>query len=95
MAAFSQSPVSRDPHALFGPFQALTGLGRGLEIILLGEFTVAGRRYKISRLHPRPFDLIFETPVRASFVSQTLAGVAALDAILAEYLAFIVHAHGI
>lgn len=95
MVAFSQSPVSRDPHALLSQLQELTGLGRGLEITLLDEFTVAGRCYEIPRLHPRPFDLIFETPARASFVSQTLAGVAALDAILAEYLAFIVHAHGI
>jgi hypothetical protein len=41
---------------------------------------------------PQPFDLIFETPGRASFDLQVCAAVAALDAILSEYRGFISYA---
>jgi murein peptide amidase A len=41
---------------------------------------------------PKPFDLIFETPARASLADQTDAAVAALHSILAEYRKFIAYA---
>lgn len=42
--------------------------------------------------HPRPFDLIFETPACAPFAQQVAATVAALDAIIATYPGFIAYA---
>jgi len=45
--------------------------------------------------HPRPFDLIFETPGKADFELQVQATVAALDSILAEYRGFIAYAQDI
>ena len=45
--------------------------------------------------HPRPFDLIFETPGKADFELQVQATVAALDSILAEYRGFIAYARDI
>lgn len=41
--------------------------------------------------HPRPFDLIFETPGRASFDLQVCAAVTALQSVLAEYRGFIAY----
>lgn len=42
--------------------------------------------------HPKPFDLIFETPACAPFAQQVDATVAALDAIIATYPGFIAYA---
>jgi murein peptide amidase A len=42
---------------------------------------------------PRPFNLIFETPAKASLALQAAAHVAALDAILARYRAYISYAN--
>jgi murein peptide amidase A len=42
--------------------------------------------------HPRPFNLIFETPARAPLDIQAAAHVAALDAILATYRGYISYA---
>jgi protein MpaA len=42
--------------------------------------------------HPKPFDIIFETPARAPFDLQVSAMVAALKAILATYPGFISYA---
>jgi hypothetical protein len=44
---------------------------------------------------PQPFNLIFETPGLAPPEQQVVAGVAALDTILAHYRGFIAHAQGI
>jgi hypothetical protein len=45
--------------------------------------------------HPRPFDLIFETPGRAGLELQAGAAVAALDSVLAGYRSFIAYAQGL
>lgn len=42
--------------------------------------------------HPKPFDLIFETPACAPLAQQVAATVAALDAIIATYPGFIAYA---
>lgn len=44
---------------------------------------------------PRPFNLIFETPATAALEAQVAAHVAALDAILATYRAYVSNAQGI
>lgn len=41
---------------------------------------------------PRPFNVIFETPVHAPFALQVAAAVAALEVIVAEYRGFIAYA---
>jgi murein peptide amidase A len=45
--------------------------------------------------HPRPFNLIFETPARAPFDHQVLANVAALDAIVDHYRGFVAYAQNL
>ncbi len=42
-----------------------------------------------AELHPAPFEIIFETPAKASSALQVEAAVAALDAILEEYRPFL------
>lgn len=45
--------------------------------------------------HPQPFDLIFETPACAPFDHQVAATVAAFDAVIATYPAFISYAQNL
>jgi murein peptide amidase A len=45
--------------------------------------------------HPRPFNLIFETPAKAPIDVQAAAHVAALDAILATYRGYISYANNL
>jgi murein peptide amidase A len=45
--------------------------------------------------HPRPFNVIFETPASAALELQVAAHVAALDAVLATYRGYISYAQGL